>query len=272
MAKNDLLQYKKYDTHRYSCSRYTLTEAPVHWHNFYEMEIVLSGKGVHTINSVPYEWKRGEIHFLRLTDFHEVNLSREGEILIIQISPHYLPEHILNLASAVPGELVAYVSEEDIELFQVLFRNLYTEIYEKGLKNEELLKHLYCTAAYTFFDRCKSTQSAVPKELSDERISKIVGFIHKYFKDDITLEQISKEFFLNKNYLCTYFKKHMGITLLDYIKNTRLNYALKLVKSTNLKSIEICDRCGYSSASNFLKDFKKRYGCSPLQLRKKSKQ
>ena len=44
----------------------------VHWHNYYEMEIILSGKGTHTLNNANYSMERGDVYLLSFYDYHAI--------------------------------------------------------------------------------------------------------------------------------------------------------------------------------------------------------
>ena len=55
--------------------------ALLHSHNFYEMELVLSGGGEQILNGTSYEMKRGSLSILTPADFHEFSCFGEIEIL-----------------------------------------------------------------------------------------------------------------------------------------------------------------------------------------------
>ena len=61
----ELMKHKR-KSHKTRAKMYEIGSVDVHWHDFYEIELVLSGKGTHLINNTEYEWRCGEIHFLRL--------------------------------------------------------------------------------------------------------------------------------------------------------------------------------------------------------------
>ena len=44
----------------------------LHWHDFLELELVLSGSGEQILNGQKTELKRGCLSVIRLTDFHQV--------------------------------------------------------------------------------------------------------------------------------------------------------------------------------------------------------
>ena len=116
--------------------------------------------------------------------------------------------------------------------------------------------------------RSLSWKESRPISTVQDLITGIINYINDHFNEKLNLDEISKNAYISKNHLCSYFKKETGITILSYIKNIRLDYAAKLAVTTELKSIEICFACGYGSVSNFLKDFRKRFGVTPMVMRK----
>ncbi|CAM3477365.1 MULTISPECIES: response regulator transcription factor [Saccharibacillus] len=81
--------------------------------------------------------------------------------------------------------------------------------------------------------------------------------------DTVTLDQISRQFFLNKNYFCTLFKESTGENFTEFLKSVRIEQAKKLLSGTNLKTYEVALKVGYADARYFSQLFKKATGIQP---------
>lgn len=68
-------------------------------------------------------------------------------------------------------------------------------------------------------------------------------------------------------YLCCIFKKYMGVTMTEYLNETRLNHSLNLIQNTNSNISWIAQELGFSSVSYFNVIFKKKFGITPKELR-----
>lgn len=250
-----------------TAKKYYTSGGPLHWHNFYEIELVISGEGTHWVNGAEYEWKTGEMHFLRLTDFHEISLKGKGLLHLIQILPGHLPEDILKIINFNQKNLVVNLSDNDFSYADTLCLMLENELAKREKCNKKLVTHLLSVISILFSNAlgAKNEQDCAH---DNDLIAKIVIFIGENFRKELSLEQLAEHFSLSKNYLCYYFKKHMNTTILNHIKDLRLEFAANLAKNTKLKSIDIAKACGYGSISNFLRDFKKRYNMAPLDMRK----
>ena len=106
------------------------------------------------------------------------------------------------------------------------------------------------------------------KKYSDsiEKCLKIIG--EKYDKN-ITLDEITKEVAVSKNYFCYLFKKEMGMSLWSYLTQVRLDKAKELLKNTDMKTYEIAFKVGYDNPSYFSKIFKKIENMTPNEYREK---
>ncbi len=72
-------------------------------------------------------------------------------------------------------------------------------------------------------------------------------------------------------YLSRIFKQSLGITMTDYLKNIRLNYAELYLQTTNLSLEQIAEEVGIFSVSYLIKIFKKKHDISPNQYRTRFK-
>ena len=110
-----------------------------------------------------------------------------------------------------------------------------------------------------------------------ESVSKkyVVEQIQNYFEDHyaekISLDQIAENMYLSPFYISKIFKSETGDTPIRHLINIRLEKARELLESGCEGSIqEVAASVGYDDAYHFSKLFKKRYGISPSQARKKA--
>ena len=70
--------------------------AVLHSHNFYEMELVLSGSGEQILNGTSYEMKRGSLSILTPADFHEFSCFGEIEILGVYFAENLISKSVFD--------------------------------------------------------------------------------------------------------------------------------------------------------------------------------
>lgn len=101
------------------------------------------------------------------------------------------------------------------------------------------------------------------------KIQAVKDYVENHFEEHLSLDDISRQFFVSKFHLSREFKRVYGITLGSYILSQRITYAKELLRFSD-KSIEaIATACGIADTSYFNKVFKKSEGISPSQYRKR---
>lgn len=98
-------------------------------------------------------------------------------------------------------------------------------------------------------------------------IEQVKKYIEDHYNQDISLKDISSSIFMNLNYLCTLFKNEVGETINNYMTRVRMEKAMELLRTTDLKIFEIAERVGYSNTNYFSYAFKKYMGAAPNEYR-----
>lgn len=101
-----------------------------------------------------------------------------------------------------------------------------------------------------------------------EQILKIQEYISGNYSEKNDLDDLSKTFFISKSYLLRQFQRYIGCTPLEYLMQTRIIEAKKLLRTTNLSVKYISEKTGFNDVSYFVRVFRKRENITPLQYRK----
>ncbi len=97
------------------------------------------------------------------------------------------------------------------------------------------------------------------------------GYIKKHISEPLTLEILASKIGYTEYYLARKFQKEMGIKLLDYIKQVRLDYAKILLSTTNMTIVEISEKLQFGTRNYFTKIFKESVGLTPIEYRNNSR-
>jgi len=92
----------------------------------------------------------------------------------------------------------------------------------------------------------------------------------KNYSSPIDLTQTGNVAMLNRQHFLRLFKQAFQITPHQYLTEVRINKAKELLTTTGKPVSGICQEVGFESLSSFSVLFKKRFGVSPVQLRRKS--
>ncbi len=88
------------------------------------------------------------------------------------------------------------------------------------------------------------------------------------YKEEISLDEISKIANLTPTSFCRMFKAKTKKPFVEYLNEIRVSNACKYLIETDLGISEIAYECGYKTASNFNKLFKKLIGTTPKEYRR----
>ncbi|MDF2652754.1 MAG: response regulator, partial [Paenibacillus sp.] len=109
----------------------------------------------------------------------------------------------------------------------------------------------------------------VKDEQSTKLITDMTAFIKLHFTNKLDLQSIADHVGISKNYMSTLFKQEMNTTVLNYIVDLRMKKARELLLQSNYKSYEIANRVGYDNIDYFTGLFKKHYGFTPIDFKKR---
>lgn len=110
-------------------------------------------------------------------------------------------------------------------------------------------------------------QSVVSNEKRD--IQKAKDYIEKHYKDNLTLHVLSEVIHMNPYYFSSFFKKNAGENFKDYVNRVRIQHAVSLLLSSDLKTYEIANEVGFSDARAFSEIFQRFYHETPNAYRKR---
>lgn len=92
-------------------------------------------------------------------------------------------------------------------------------------------------------------------------------FIDKNYNADISLSDIAGYVYISTSHFARVFKKHYGISPIQYLLSVRIENAKSLLEETNLKVGDIASSVGFSAQQRFNDIFKKHMGVSPTEYR-----
>ena len=110
-------------------------------------------------------------------------------------------------------------------------------------------------------------QEAAKDESTDQQM---IRYLEDHIQDQsFTVQSLADSFSLSLSNASHYFKTHIGISISEYMENLRMNEARRLLLQTDDSIAAIAEKTGYTSSNSFLRVFKKTYGCTPSEYRRK---
>jgi len=151
------------------------------------------------------------------------------------------------------------------DIYHNLFHILCNEFYETNQHRTVVIHHLAAALLKKINDAVHSfKQTTAHYELIQLRTQ-----IYSNPAKDWNIEKIANELNISIGYFHTLYKKMFQTTCIKDVIQSRVEYAMELLTSTDKSISEISELCGYHYTEHFLRQFKSYTNITPLQYRKK---
>ena len=265
-----------------------------HFHEFYEVIVVFSGRFKHFYNLLP-----DEKEFLS----HSV-IDKNGYIVSKDPGLDFACE-ILQAGDVqiVPPNLCHYYSFIDAGTEYVnitvtcktaeKIMNMLNRTDLMAFKTVSILPHEVAAIKQEFIE-IKNSDSSSDSESASLDIILLINVLRFFIRQNIAkssddlpvwikeivsftqnpsyytlgIDEIIANIPYSHSYICKNFKQHVGVSLKNYLINKKLNHACYLLLNTDYKIITIANMLGYSNQSFFSKTFYNRYKVTPYEYRK----
>ncbi|WP_287825324.1 AraC family transcriptional regulator [Clostridium sp.] len=103
----------------------------------------------------------------------------------------------------------------------------------------------------------------------EERVKSALQYIHKYYPENILLDNIAIAASISKSECCRCFKRILNVTPFDYLIEYRISKASELLLKSKEPISNVAFDVGFNGISYFGKVFRKYMNCTPSEYRKK---
>ncbi len=103
----------------------------------------------------------------------------------------------------------------------------------------------------------------------DLRIQTIQYYFIWHYDDNLTLKQLAKAIKLSEKQTGRIIKKYFGADFKTHLSNVRLKNSKKLLKETSMEIRDVAAAVGFQSYNGYYVAFKKAFGLTPMEYRKK---
>ena len=268
-----------------------------HWHDEAEFTLVKEGSAEYQINLEDYAITAGDLVFIQPRILHTIALNSIEQIQqkYFQMEQYqqkpFQPEHFqsetyvfhLNYLGANATDICAtryllpLMNEEytlpchispDHPAYASLnaifsqINGLYEETppgYELAIKSC-LLQAIFLLLPYGVSGKNQDTDSA------SEKLKTVLDYIHLHYADALSIKELAAQCYFSEYYFMRFFKKHMHMTVIEYLNNLRMEKAVELFEQGYTSIIEVSMSVGFHSLSYFHKVFREKFSMTPKQF------
>ena len=110
--------------------------------------------------------------------------------------------------------------------------------------------------------RIRERRSAPPRRLQQAR-----QLVHDRFHEPLTVASIAREIGAHPVYVARAFRKHYRLTIGDYLRQLRVDFARREMARTDAPLSQIAADAGFCDQSHLARTFKRLTGMSPTEYR-----
>ena len=233
-----------------------------------EVLLVLTGSGRSTVDLRRYEVAAGDVVLCSGGALHDEfpQADQQYQTLCVAIGN-------LALADLPPYSLLSpdrcplfHQPEQFADLKElVCLMDRYAAEREPGF--QELCQHLML-AALELVRRMAAGRKEDLVTREDSTFGRVARYIDRHYAEDLSIEQLARQFYLSPYHLSHIFRQKTGYSLKQYVLRRRIGEAqMRLVNAQD--SVQtISEAVGFADASYFSRIFSKYVGLTPTEYRK----
>lgn len=246
-----------------------------HSHDFYEIYLFEDGNVTYYIEDESYNLKKGDVLVISPGKLHRPVIENGAlyERYVLWLYEDYinskkglsaLLSDIETLIAKKKTRLVSFEEDKYDYLFAIFNKltNAYLNGDEHGFYLSESCIGLIVDELFN------ALSSALPMVHSDKLVAQVIAYINENVTNAPSLDELAKKFFVSKYYLSHKFKEYTKTSVHKYVLMKKINLAKYLLEQ-GYSPGESCLQCGFSSYSNFYKEFKNQTGMTPSEYVKR---
>lgn len=243
---------------------------PLHWHERFEILIIDKGSMRALIAGEEIIAKAGDIIIVNPGCTHEAvateNIKYRALMfeLISQFAQDKTARRLLRPFINNTSVFMPLINDTDaLEIINNIFK--VTEEKRNGFPLMQL--GLVYQLLSILFEKHQDTRYIRP--LAEGRLRQVIEYIAEHYCEDITSSNISEKFGYDPSYFCRLFKSVIGVRPTEYIRVLRLEKARRMLVNNDINISKIALECGFSDVNYFTRCFRKHYGLTASEYRKK---
>lgn len=246
----------------------------LHSHPYHEFSLIIAGDISYTSNKCVEHVNGKCFIFSAANQLHNPFVNQEKKYERYQIMfrsdflASFLPEYHSIFSPVMAQSAIWRVSDVTFKRMSSIMETLHDR-YENdpdtmvaGLEYKLLVAELMILASDTVTEHTKRE-----KLQTGSYIDEVIKYIQKHYAQEIKLDVLARMFSISYTKLANDFKKHVGMTICNFITLTRVEAAKSLLQQGNSVN-SVAALVGYPGTSYFIKIFKRCTQMTPLKFQR----
>ena len=251
--------------------------ALAHVHNCFEIGLCRSGAGIFIVADKVFSCSAGDAVFINNREFHSLRNASplNSDWKFINLDPAALlagwvmpSEPALDVSRLSGRAFANIVHERDNPDVVFMVRRLVEELEQEKPGYQSLVRSLLW-ALLVMLQRLipEDNPGAENDPAEIERIYPAMNHISSRYFDTVDISELADLCHCSLSTFRRIFKRSLGCLPLEYVNNVRLKAAAAMLTSTDNSVLEIALHSGFPTLSNFNRQFKTKFKCTPSRYR-----
>lgn len=247
---------------------------PNHWHDAIEIIYMVEGSVDITVESSAYHLQEGQCFLVNSGVIHSTKCTSPNTGIVFQIPFDFIQLYIPNVQQLQfvlddPGSNPIRQTKLTIFKETLIQMQIANDIRPEGYILRfnsllfEILFQLYHNFSVKIFEANLNHRA---KDLN--RLNLVLDYTNRNYDRPVSIDEIARVACLDSGYFCRFFKKHMGLTFLEYQNEVRLSHIYQDLISTQDTLQSILERHGFTNYKLFRRVFSEHFHATPSQVRK----
>ena len=261
---------------KHEFDHYKHPEEERHVRNFYKITLIAKGRGILFCNNREFPIGPGTLYLAHPDDLTSYRIQTEYlEIYDVLFKGNLLREYRTGAREALPvlqegfqpkpdasHLLLLHVKKEIPGLIRLMYGEMKYNSPEHPQIEEEYLRLLLL-----YLEREWRNQNRIGN--AEKFVRLVQDTIRSEFENGLDFQMLAEKAGVSPAHLGRVFRRASGMSISEALKRRRLQSAAELLRSSGEAVHVIAFRSGFHDPSTFFREFRKIYGMTPLDYRKK---
>lgn len=249
---------------------------PPHTHDFHELEIVLAGSAINSINGISFPVGPGDVFVVEKGATHEITQIDGLELYNLGFrsdAMHLIGSDLLELPGFHTLFLMGGLTDPSMRRMKLSAQDLQrcTELLQE--MDAELLAQVpgYRTSVLCQFSRLivllSRANTRTASEQSIWQVATAAAKMERDYAEPISIAELAKSVLMSERHFRRQFLQLYQTTPSDYLLQLRLSAACRMLRSKEDSITQVAMANGFSDCNYFSRIFRREFGITPSQYR-----
>ena len=239
-----------------------------HCHDSYELLFVMEGSGKYVVEGREYALTARSVMIAKPLEYHYVLIDKgvRYERYIIRFTEESLTEETAEVLFGLlngddESRCFGFSGEVSDTIVSIFEHSHIADTLPDG--RADSYRSMLLSELIYLFSLARSEQATT---YDCELGARVIKYLNEHINRNLSLDFLSKKFFVSKYYLCRVFKKHNGISIHGYMMQKRVMLAKQLIEGGTSAAVA-ARTVGFRDYSAFYRAFVKIIGKPPISTR-----